>query len=61
MIAVLASLLLLLAIGPLVGDPVISEFLASNDGGLLDEDGAAADWIEIHNPARPPSTSRAGT
>ena len=27
----------------------INEFLASNDGGLLDEDGDASDWIELHN------------
>lgn len=29
---------------------VISEFLASNGGSSLDEDGEASDWIEIHNP-----------
>ncbi len=34
----------------LPGEPIISEFLAINDSGLLDEDGAASDWIEIHNP-----------
>lgn len=34
----------------LPGEPIISEFLASNDKGLLDEDGEASDWIEIHNP-----------
>lgn len=28
---------------------VISEFVASNDRGLRDEDGDYADWIEIHN------------
>ena len=28
---------------------VISEFLASNSDGLLDQDGDASDWIEIHN------------
>src|ERR1043166_4242521 len=27
----------------------ISEFLASNQGGLQDEDGASPDWIEIFN------------
>jgi hypothetical protein len=32
------------------GVPLISEFLASNDEGLLDEDGDASDWIELHNP-----------
>jgi len=31
-------------------DPVISEFMAKNDGGLLDKDGDDSDWIEIHNP-----------
>jgi hypothetical protein len=29
---------------------VISEFLASNQGGFEDEDGQAGDWIEIYNP-----------
>ncbi|HWN94785.1 MAG TPA: lamin tail domain-containing protein, partial [Methylomirabilota bacterium] len=27
----------------------ISEFLASNNGGLTDEDGDTSDWIEIFN------------
>ena len=31
-------------------EPVfISEFLASNSGGLADEDGATPDWIEVFN------------
>ena len=30
-------------------NPVITEFVASNDGSLLDEDGQASDWIEIRN------------
>ena len=31
-------------------EPVfISEFLAANDGGLLDEDNESSDWIEIYN------------
>lgn len=30
-------------------DPEIGEFLAKNDTGLQDEDGARSDWIEIHN------------
>ncbi|TWT35138.1 CotH protein [Posidoniimonas corsicana] len=34
----------------LSGAPVISEFVASNDGSLLDGDGASSDWIEIYNP-----------
>ena len=28
---------------------LISEFLASNDGGLADEDGDFEDWIELYN------------
>lgn len=39
---------------PLFGSPVITEFLASNSKGLLDEDGQASDWIEIHNPTASP-------
>ena len=35
---------------PLHAVPVISEFLADNDGGLKDEDGEDQDWIEIYNP-----------
>ncbi|MSU33740.1 MAG: hypothetical protein EXS36_01235 [Pedosphaera sp.] len=31
-------------------DVQINEFLAINDGGLKDEEGTAADWIELHNP-----------
>ena len=27
----------------------ISEFLAENDGGLVDQDGESPDWIEIQN------------
>jgi len=33
---------------------VISEFLSSNGSSLLDEDGDASDWIEIHNPTASP-------
>lgn len=31
-------------------DPVITEFMASNQDSISDEDGFKADWIEIHNP-----------
>jgi hypothetical protein len=31
------------------GDVIINEFVAGNLTGLLDEDGAAQDWIEIYN------------
>lgn len=34
--------------------PVISEFLASNSGGLKDEDGDSPDWVEIHHPGPGP-------
>ena len=30
--------------------PIISEFMASNEGTLLDEDGESPDWLEIYNP-----------
>src|SRR5437879_351493 len=32
-----------------VGGILISEFMASNTGGLTDQDGDTSDWIEIHN------------
>ena len=31
-------------------EPVLNEFLASNESGIRDEDGELQDWIEIHNP-----------
>jgi|GEM_PF-723603 len=30
--------------------PIITEFMAENDGSLLDEDGESSDWIELFNP-----------
>ncbi|MEX2185942.1 MAG: LamG-like jellyroll fold domain-containing protein [Pirellulales bacterium] len=30
---------------------LVTEFMADNEGSLLDEDGAASDWIEIYNPS----------
>ena len=34
------------------GEPVISEFMAANDGAaVVDQDGDSSDWIEIHNPS----------
>ena len=35
-------------------DPQITEFLALNDSGLTDGNGAFSDWIEIHNPGATP-------
>ena len=34
--------------------PIISEFLASNSGGLEDAAGETNDWIEIYNPSATP-------
>ncbi|MDO8541655.1 MAG: CotH kinase family protein [Opitutaceae bacterium] len=31
-------------------EPIISEFVAANTSGLVNEDGGYSDWIEIHNP-----------
>ena len=48
-------LLFLTAISsPLAAHPVISEFMAVNDNGLTDEDGATSDWIELFNPTGNP-------
>src|SRR5688500_10703460 len=38
----------------LAGDIVISEFMASNQDGLIDEDGHTSDWIELHNTTAAP-------
>ena len=38
----------------LTGSPFISEFVASNNAGLQDKDGAFSDWLEITNPAGDP-------
>ncbi|MBM4012290.1 MAG: hypothetical protein FJ286_13075 [Planctomycetes bacterium] len=34
--------------------PLISEFMALNDGGLVDSFGEHSDWIEVHNPTSVP-------
>jgi hypothetical protein len=48
---ILVLLLLFAAIPPSAkADPVISEFCASNQAGLEDEDDDRPDWVEIHNP-----------
>ena len=46
----LLTALTLLPAVTLPAAPVISEFLADNDGALKDENGEDQDWIEIHNP-----------
>jgi CotH kinase protein/Concanavalin A-like lectin/glucanases superfamily/Lamin Tail Domain/Chitobiase/beta-hexosaminidase C-terminal domain len=35
--------------------PVISEFMADNEGGLRDADGDSSDWLEIYNPGPTPA------
>ena len=42
---------LVVSLGPDLGSVLINEFVSSNDGGLLDEDGDAEDWIELYNPS----------
>ena len=52
---VLGCLLLCLSSTAQTTKPVIiSEFLASNRSGLLDEDGETSDWIELWNPSDQP-------
>ncbi len=51
---IFSLLFTLAAVHPLPAAPVISEFLADNDGGLKDEDGDDEDWIEIYNPDSAP-------
>lgn len=48
--------LLLGAVLPCVaaGEAVLTEFLADNSSGLVDEDGDRSDWIEISNPGAQP-------
>lgn len=38
----------------MTGDLVISEFMAANDGTLVDNYGAESDWIEVHNQTAAP-------
>src|SRR4051812_33851933 len=38
----------------LMANVVISEFLASNHSGIVDQDGANSDWIELHNTSAAP-------
>jgi len=45
---IFSLLLLVHAVG---AQPVISEFMASGNDVMADEDGDYPDWIEIHNPA----------
>src|SRR5690242_4281844 len=38
----------------LAGGPVISEFLARNEGPIADRDGEFSDWIEVTNTSAAP-------
>jgi hypothetical protein len=38
----------------LAAGAIITEFMAINDGSLVDGDGRSPDWIEIHNPTSMP-------
>lgn len=38
----------------MLAEPQITEFVAQNDESLIDGDGNASDWIEIHNPEATP-------
>ena len=44
------TLVFLQAAALVAAPPRITEFMASNDGIVADEDGDYPDWIEIHNP-----------
>lgn len=46
--------LLVITASPARGDLVITEFMASNDGFLEDDDGNSPDWIEVYNTASGP-------
>ncbi|MDA7888261.1 lamin tail domain-containing protein [Akkermansiaceae bacterium] len=47
-------LIIFLALECASAEPVLSEFMASNDGNIVDGDGQSSDWIEIHNPTGTP-------
>jgi hypothetical protein len=51
---ILTQLTAVLALTAAAAEPVISEFCASNQSGLQDENGDRPDWIEIHNPDNAP-------
>ncbi len=53
--ALALTLLIQLLIPALNASPVISEFCASNQNGLKDEDGDRPDWVEIYNPDPTPA------
>jgi len=46
--------LTLLSLLPAAANPVITEFMASNQSTVTDNDGDFSDWIEVHNPTTAP-------
>ncbi|MGB0993168.1 MAG: hypothetical protein ACPG32_11960, partial [Akkermansiaceae bacterium] len=51
-------LLLLVLVIPASGDVWISEFMASNDDTLDDQDGDSTDWIELYNDGKMEESKR---
>ena len=49
-LVLLSHLCPFLCLLPANAAPVITEIMASNAAGIVDEDGAASDWVEIYNP-----------
>jgi CotH kinase protein/Lamin Tail Domain/Chitobiase/beta-hexosaminidase C-terminal domain len=51
---VLRLVTFLCSVAVATADPMISEFMASNQNSITDEDGNHSDWIEIRNPDATP-------
>ena len=54
---ILTALILAASLAPCYPDGsslIITEFLAANNSGLIDEDEDSSDWIEIHNTSQEP-------
>lgn len=51
---ILAAAVLLGASNQSIADPVIAEFMAINDSGLIDSEREHEDWIELWNPTTTP-------
>ena len=53
-LAIACTLFFSIQIEKLYSDLIISEFMANNDGNLLDEDNEPSDWIELSNTSNTP-------
>jgi CotH protein/lamin tail-like protein len=51
-----AALLLVGRVTAAQATPIISEFMASNDTTIADQDGDYADWLELYNPGPGPAS-----